>query len=176
MLPFLLAAGCGGTFVAVSVPTIAESDGWSASGHVVKGPGIDIALYPVNGAYAPPSASDMNRKFAIRMMIGGDDIASYALDPERIRLMISHDESTTFAKVYHRLGTSGWITSDKEVKIPTSLSEKTRWFELRFDIEPLTPETQFALLIDGLTKANGSFKVPKIVFRKGMEHMRAGFI
>jgi hypothetical protein len=123
-------------------------------------------------------ASDIDSKFAIRIVISAEDISLYALDPTRTKLVVSDEGPAAPAKVYPRLQTSDnvWKTSDHEIKTPTRLSKTNRWFELRFNITPPKPDQEFTLLIDGLTRTDVPFPIPQIVFKKSMRYKGGSFI
>jgi len=172
---FSAVSSCG-TYLPTSLPTVAESSSWSTTGNLVNGPGINVHLFPSTDPSRFAQSLYRSNTFIVTLVVNADSISSYTLDPSQVKLIVS-DKTPLPAKIYPTLPATDhiWRASDRELKSPTRLSETNKQFELRFDVAPPSPDTEFTLVIDGLTRTDVPFIFPQIVFKKGMRYVGGSF-
>jgi hypothetical protein len=170
-----IASSCG-TYLPTSLPTVAESSSWSTTGNTVNGPGVKIHLVPSTDPSPFIRSLYSSSTFTITFVVNADSISSYTLDPSQVKLIVS-DTPPLSATIYPTLPATDhiWRASDQEMKTPTRLSETNKSFELRFNVAPPSPDTEFTLLIDGLTRTDVPLTFPPIVFKKGVRYVGGSF-
>jgi len=143
----------------------AAGEGWATFRSSLVGPHLQIHIEDVG---FNPRNVPREKFLSLVVTFDAAEIASFSLDPSKLRVTITGEHSVPVSVFRRRVATGAspdiWVLNATQLSHVIHLSQDERFFEFRVLDHPTT-ET-FDMHIEGVYFGGAPYHVPRITFRK----------